>query len=67
MEKFQKLTVDEEGKLHGGFLLQSADVEIGKTNLNNTNTNCSNGGNGDTNTNCSCAECNSGIKVPPGF
>lgn len=56
MTKLLKLTMDEAGKLHGGFAIQSVN-ENGKTYLNNNNGNCGIGGNGDTNANCSCAAC----------
>lgn len=56
MKEFTKLTVDETGKLHGGFMLGQGN-EPEQTDLNNSNTNCGNNGKGDTNKNCFCDGC----------
>lgn len=64
-KKFQQLTKDNAGKLHGGYTVQSGDVETG---FFASNTNCSGGGWFDTNTNCTgnCKGCSGPIVITPG-
>lgn len=53
---FTKLSKDETGKLHGGFSIIPASVDMY---FGASNGNCLGGGWGDTNTNCSgtCSGC----------
>lgn len=61
-DQFSPLTVDETGKLHGGF----STMNIKPVEWNgNSNVNCLGNGEGDTNTNCTgtCKAC--GFVEPP--
>lgn len=67
MKKFQKLTLDEKGQLHGGFALHSTKG-AGKEFFLSKNTNCTGKGFLDDNSNCgdNCSDCNSGDKGDTG-
>ena len=69
MSTIQKLTVDDAGKLRGGFSLQSIRG-IGTVYAKITNINCNKGGSGIgnnddeiSNVNCSCGTCGSDTKT----
>lgn len=65
MNKINKLTVDEQGILHGGYTLHSSRTN-GPSDDGNVNKNCSNSGASDSNTNCYCPTiCNPPIVIPP--
>lgn len=56
MTNFTKLSVDETGKLRGGFKLINGD-DVALPNNKNKNTNCNNNGQYDENANCMCDNC----------
>lgn len=64
MNKIQKLTIDEKGKLHGGFSLQSLK-DVGTVYAIADNLNCEKGAPGTglydyINLNCQCKTCDKG-------
>lgn len=61
-KRFQQLSKDEMGKLHGGFTISPISLKLYNSNKNE---NCDNNGTEDSNKNCKCRCGGSQVIVTP--